>query len=155
VRGNEVTTDGRYVRLDRVSLEWPPSTAPTLLIGGRGPKTVQLAGELVDGVLLDMVTDPDVIRAAHRNLEAGRERGDSQTNREVFVYTEVDSTRSPVDLRDDVTHRIQEFGSAGAAVVIFQPTSENPDPTPIIDALAHWRDGRERSSRTDPGVSRV
>src|SRR5215213_5075912 len=47
VRGDEVTTDGRYVRLDGVSLDWVPDTTPTILIGGRGPKTLQLAGELV------------------------------------------------------------------------------------------------------------
>jgi alkanesulfonate monooxygenase SsuD/methylene tetrahydromethanopterin reductase-like flavin-dependent oxidoreductase (luciferase family) len=153
VRGEDVTTDGRYVRLDHVSLEWAPTTAPTILVGGRGPKTIQLAGELVDGVLLDGVTDPHVIRAARRNLEAGRKRGDLQTNPAVFVYTEVDSTRAPIDLRDDVADRIREFASAGAAAVIFQPTGEYPDPTPIINALADWTDGQERSSTTDSGVS--
>ena len=45
---------------------------PTLLIGARGPKSVALAGELADGVLLDTVIDPAVVRRAR---EAGRRPG--------------------------------------------------------------------------------
>jgi alkanesulfonate monooxygenase SsuD/methylene tetrahydromethanopterin reductase-like flavin-dependent oxidoreductase (luciferase family) len=33
LRGDEVSADGRYVRLDRVALDWPPSPAPAVLAG--------------------------------------------------------------------------------------------------------------------------
>ena len=62
--GETVDVQGRYVALDRVALDWPPAQPPRLLIGARGPKTVALAGEISDGVLLDTVTDPDVVRRA-------------------------------------------------------------------------------------------
>lgn len=51
--GDEVSVDGRYVKLDRVRLTFPPPEPPPLLVGGRGPRTLALAGELADGVILD------------------------------------------------------------------------------------------------------
>src|SRR6478735_8868802 len=62
--GETVSVAGRYVQLDGVSLDWPPPVPPTLLIGARGPRSVALAGEVSDGVLLDMVADPAVVRRA-------------------------------------------------------------------------------------------
>src|SRR5713101_5199800 len=34
-----VTVNGVYVRLDEVSLDWPPTSVPHLLVGARGQKT--------------------------------------------------------------------------------------------------------------------
>ena len=55
--GRRVEVEGRYVRLDGVALDFPPATRPPLLVGARGDKTVRLAGEVADGVLLDGVGD--------------------------------------------------------------------------------------------------
>ncbi len=64
LRGETVTVSGEYVRLDRVALDWPPTAVPPLLIGTRGPKTLALAGELDDGVVLDAGISPDGVRRA-------------------------------------------------------------------------------------------
>ncbi len=53
LHGRTVTMDGRYVQLRDVALDWPPPQVPPLLVGARGPKTVALAAELADGVILD------------------------------------------------------------------------------------------------------
>lgn len=53
--GAEVVVDRRFVHLDIVMLGWPPARQLGLLIGGRGRKTIRLAGEVADGVLLDSV----------------------------------------------------------------------------------------------------
>ena len=50
--GEEVTVRGRYVRLDRVRLDWPPVPGTPLWLGGIGPRTLELSGRLGDGVLL-------------------------------------------------------------------------------------------------------
>ncbi|MGJ3507652.1 LLM class flavin-dependent oxidoreductase [Enemella sp. A6] len=50
--GEEVSTEGRYVNLDRVRLNWPADPTPPILMGAEGPKTLALAGELGDGILL-------------------------------------------------------------------------------------------------------
>ena len=62
--GETVSTRGQYIRLDEVTLDWPPQTVPPLLVGARGPKTVALGGELADGLVLDAGIDPDGVRRA-------------------------------------------------------------------------------------------
>lgn len=46
-----VSVDGRYVQLDAVRLDWPPTRPPPLAMGGDGPKSVALAGELAETYL--------------------------------------------------------------------------------------------------------
>ena len=50
--GDTVTVSGRYVTLDDVRLDWPADPPPPLYLGGHGPRTLRLSGELGDGVLL-------------------------------------------------------------------------------------------------------
>src|SRR4051812_26232019 len=99
--GETVSVSGRYVSLDAVSLDWPPATPPTLLLGARGPKTIALAGELSDGVLLDSVTDPDVVRRA-REPVGPRSR--------VAAYTPIEPSLGAGALQD----WIAELERAGA-----------------------------------------
>ncbi|MGL1138597.1 LLM class flavin-dependent oxidoreductase, partial [Vibrio parahaemolyticus] len=42
--GDTVTTEGRYVKLRDVSLDWPPVVAPRVYAAAEGPKTLHLAG---------------------------------------------------------------------------------------------------------------
>jgi 5,10-methylenetetrahydromethanopterin reductase len=74
--GDELSVEGRYVHLDRVQLRWPPEEAPPLLIGGAKPKTLALAGELGDGVLLTSDAAPqeqrEVTRAAIATVRGAR-----------------------------------------------------------------------------------
>ncbi|WP_206051820.1 LLM class flavin-dependent oxidoreductase [Nocardioides ferulae] len=136
--GQEVTMEGRYVRLDRVRLDWPPQTPPRLLIGARGPRSVGLAGELTDGVLLDSVADADAVRRAHAELALGRDRGGRALDPRsaVCVYTEVDPMRTAAELNAAVAERVRELGGAGADSVIFQATGQHPSPVPLLEALA-------------------
>ena len=53
--GHEVTVAGRYVTLDRVRLDWPPEPGTPLLVGGGGPRTLELAGRVGDGILIGSV----------------------------------------------------------------------------------------------------
>ena len=70
--GEEVTTDGRYVRLSEVRLEYPSAQPYPILIGGTGPKTLRLAGEIADGVLLDSRYSTQTLGEALRHVAAGR-----------------------------------------------------------------------------------
>jgi alkanesulfonate monooxygenase SsuD/methylene tetrahydromethanopterin reductase-like flavin-dependent oxidoreductase (luciferase family) len=121
--GETVDVRGRYVSLDRVALDWPPDLPPRLLLGARGPKTVALAGEVTDGVLLDTVTDPDVVRRAREAVG-----GDAH----VAAYTPVE----PGLARQSVLDQVAELHSAGADSVILQGTDEQPGAAPLIAALA-------------------
>ncbi len=120
--GETVDVRGRYVSLDKVTLDWPPPSPPTLLIGARGPKTVALAGEVSDGVLLDTVTDLDVVRRARETV------GDKL----VVAYTPIEPGLPAGAVRDWVA----ELVSAGADSVILQGTDAHPDHAPLVEALA-------------------
>src|SRR4051794_20703868 len=60
LRGERVTVEGRYVRLDAVALDWPPTPAPAVLAGATGPRSVRLAGEAADGTILTSTSTPDM-----------------------------------------------------------------------------------------------
>ena len=77
LHGDTVTTHGRYVHLDDVALDWPPAVVPPLLVGGIRPRTIALAGELADGLILTGEVTPDDVRTAlgHFHRQRGRGRG--------------------------------------------------------------------------------
>ncbi len=134
LHGDAVTTDGRYVQLDQVKLDWPPEQAPPLLVGARGPRTLRLAGELADGVILDSVEGAGDLRAARELLAEGRAAAGRDGATQVTVFTEVDVAGGP--LRERLLERAAVLGEAGADSVVFHGTGERPDPGPYIAALA-------------------
>lgn len=66
LRGDEVTTTGRYVALDHVRLAHPPRVVPPLLAGVRGPRSLEVAGAHADGVLLAEPTTPEYVASVRR-----------------------------------------------------------------------------------------
>jgi alkanesulfonate monooxygenase SsuD/methylene tetrahydromethanopterin reductase-like flavin-dependent oxidoreductase (luciferase family) len=120
--GETVDVRGRYVSLDRVTLDWPPAEPPTLLLGARGPKSIALAGEISDGVLLDTITDPDVVRRARELVGAAK----------IYAYTPIEPGRT----REDIEAWVAVLQEAGADTVILQGTQEQPGHLPLIAALA-------------------
>ncbi|WP_425955875.1 LLM class flavin-dependent oxidoreductase [Xylanimonas sp. McL0601] len=72
LRGDRLTVSGRYVTLDDVALDWPPAEPPPVLSAGQGPRTLRLAGEVGDGVVLTGGTSPADARHAIGLVEEGR-----------------------------------------------------------------------------------
>jgi len=72
LHGETVTVTGDYVNLDQVALDWPPQQVPPLLVGARRAKTLALAGELADGLVLDAGISPDRVRRAIATANAAR-----------------------------------------------------------------------------------
>ncbi len=133
--GETVTVDGRYVHLDNVALDWPPARRPTLLIGARGPKTIELAGEIADGVLLDSVTDASVVRRARDLLDEARANAGRSGRGRLYVYTELDPRMQTTTLAADVSTWTAELTLAGADTVILQAPNDQPDPSAFVEAL--------------------
>lgn len=74
----EVTYDGELVHLDRVRLDvaygdTTPRDIP-LYVGATGPRMLELAGEICDGVVLNYVVPTDYIRRAVDHVAAGAAR---------------------------------------------------------------------------------
>jgi alkanesulfonate monooxygenase SsuD/methylene tetrahydromethanopterin reductase-like flavin-dependent oxidoreductase (luciferase family) len=117
LHGETVTISGDYVRLDGVALDWPPADVPPLLVGARGPKTLALAGELADGIVLDAdVGSPDGVRAAIAASAAKRPQ-------QVVVYVPI----AAGDAAADVARSIAEYADAGATTIALQPATDDPD----------------------------
>jgi alkanesulfonate monooxygenase SsuD/methylene tetrahydromethanopterin reductase-like flavin-dependent oxidoreductase (luciferase family) len=116
LHGETVTASGDYVRLDGVGLDWPPLDVP-MLVGGRGPKTLALAGELADGIVLDeAVASPDGVRSALTATAARRPH-------QVVVYVPIEAG----SVVADVARTISAYADAGATTVVVQPAPEDPD----------------------------
>ena len=149
LRGDAVTVSGQYVCLSDVALDWPPATVPPLLVGARGPKTLALAGELADGLVLDAGTSPPGVRQAVDRAAARRPHevvvyvlcgaGVGSTERieaELTKSSEPLSSRAAVGSPEEVAETVRSFTSAGATTVVLQPTAEDPDVAATIRLAA-------------------
>ena len=109
LHGQTVTTHGRYVHLDHVALDWPPVVVPKLLVGGIRPRTVALAGELADGVIIPGGNSSADVRAAVGHFRAGRgTRPGGHADVVVFVSVPADNAAA------DVAAVVSEYAGAGA-----------------------------------------
>lgn len=137
LRGHTVDAAGQFVQLAEVSLDWPPQQIPQLLIGARGPKTIRLAGEITDGVLIDQGGAVGV-GLASRLVAEGRAASGRGGNARIVAYTELDPTASA--LAQQIANRVGELAEAGADSVMLHSTAEHPDPEALIAALCSQRE---------------
>lgn len=147
--GEEVTTSGRYVTLDRVRLDWPPATAPHVYAAGEGPKTLHLTGEVADGTVLTGGTSVERAAQAVATIAAGRAEAGRDGRSETVVYlmagfggaeaesrvaSELTKWNMPHDQRlaavgdaSVVVEAAERFFDVGVDAVVLQPTSDEPD----------------------------
>jgi alkanesulfonate monooxygenase SsuD/methylene tetrahydromethanopterin reductase-like flavin-dependent oxidoreductase (luciferase family) len=151
--GEELTTDGRYVRLDHVRLDWPPDQPPPLYLGGSGPKSLRLAAELGDGVLLTNALSDEA------NAEVNRTIADVRGPGHPMVATLITATGPDASERlarelplwgarpeptvgvagdaDDIAGAIRRLGEIGATSVVIQPTADEPDLAGLIALIGN------------------
>jgi alkanesulfonate monooxygenase SsuD/methylene tetrahydromethanopterin reductase-like flavin-dependent oxidoreductase (luciferase family) len=151
--GRSVTTAGRYVRLDRVRLDWPPPAPPPVLAGGEGPRTLRLAGGHADGTILTGGTTPAQIARARGLLDEGRAEAGRTEPHPVTVYllaatgpdahSRVDAEgarwgwpstgdRAAAGSVGAVAAQVARWAAAGADTVVLQPTEDEPDPEAFV-----------------------
>jgi len=58
-----------------IKVSWPPRKVP-IVIACTGPKSLQLAGRIADGVMFQVGADPALVRYAMKNIERGAEQAD-------------------------------------------------------------------------------
>lgn len=73
LRGESVNVAGRYVSLTDVRLTHPPEVLPLIVAGVRGPRSLQLAAELADGVVLAEPVTPEYLAFVRRYTGADME----------------------------------------------------------------------------------
>ena len=101
----------------------------------RAARDARLAGEVADGVLLDSVTGPDVVRRGRALVDDGRQSAGRAGRAQVTVYTELDPTEPAATLTRQVDERVGVLIDAGADTVVLQATDEEPNPMPLVEAL--------------------
>ncbi|CAM5283024.1 LLM class flavin-dependent oxidoreductase [Streptomyces fumanus] len=153
LRGERVTTRGRYVRLDDVGLDWPPEGRVEVLAGATGPRSLRLAGEAADGTILTSTTPADGVRRARGLIEEGRAAAGRTEPHPVVVHLLAATGPGAADrLRAElaaegvdsvpglgvagdagtVAKAVERLAEAGADTVILQPTGDEPDPEGFV-----------------------
>ena len=142
LRGERVTVSGRYVRLDSVALDWPPLSPPPVLAGGERPRTLALAAEVADGVILTGGVPPErVAEFATRvvvNVHAatGPDAADRlERERERWGYPSMEGLAVSGDAAA-VAEGVRRWVDAGADSVVLQPTPDDPDPEGFVRFVA-------------------
>lgn len=139
LRGEKVSTQGRYVNLEDVELVWPSAEGP-LYVGAVGNKTLRLSGELADGAILTGGTTTEKIREARvqigdgktivvylhaatgpgaaERIEAERVKWGYEDGRDCYAVGDANA----------VAATVRRYAEAGADTVVLQPTPDDPDP---------------------------
>lgn len=150
LRGERLDTEGWYLRLDGVALDWPPTTPTSVLVGATGPRSLRLSGEIGDGTILTASTTCEGVRSARAEIETGRAAGGRTDDHPVTVYLltaigDGATERLEAEQRQstppafgvaggaaEVADVVLRLAEAGADTVVLQPTVDDPDPEAFV-----------------------
>lgn len=147
LRGERLTVDGRYVKLDDVALDWPPLTPPAVFSAAAGPRTLELSGRLADGTILDSTGTVERLHDARRVIDEARAAAGRVGAQPIVLYlltvTGPDAARRLAAMgRADtaavagdahaVAEAVRSWAAAGVDKVVLHPGPDNPDPVAFI-----------------------
>ncbi|NUT36231.1 MAG: LLM class flavin-dependent oxidoreductase [Hamadaea sp.] len=149
LRGEKVTTHGRYVHLDDVALVWPPGAdALEILVGAVGPKTLRLSGAYADGTILTGGTTAEQVRTAREHIGTpgpvvvylhAATGPDAEARMEAervrWGYDALEG-RAVVGDAAQIAAGVRRWAAAGATTVVLQPTPDDPDPEGFVRFVA-------------------
>ena len=134
LEGEEVTVDGTTFRLDGVALEAPPTTRIPVLAGVRGPRSMELAGRVADGVVLAEPVAPATVTWARESAGRGADfevaafapwlvLGERAPAREIMASILAPDLASPhhglrvLPFYDDMRDRLADGGASALATM--------------------------------------
>jgi len=157
LRGERVTTRGRYVTLDGVALDWPPPTAPPIHVGVVKARTLALAGAAADGTILTGGTTPERVREVRAALDAAGKAAGRTGRQPIVVYLQAatgptaaarmeaqrvrwgygpDADVVAMGDAKAVAETARRWVDAGTDTVVLQPTPDDPDPEGFVRFVA-------------------
>ncbi len=161
LNGERVSVQGRYVQLDEVALDWPPTPPPPLMLGGEGPKSLALAARLGDGNLLAGALTEEEISSACALISEHRATAMHPVVATVIAATGPDANErlvaerprwfkpadAPIGIAGDaatIAASIQRLAGLGVTSLCIQPTEDEPD----LEGFVHFL-GSEVKPRLD------
>lgn len=101
--GETVTQAGRVVHFHGGHLDFRARPTIPILIAGRGPRILELAGEVADGVIIGALLSPSTFDYAQRHVRAGAARSGRRFKRfETVVWAHTALDAEPARARDAV-----------------------------------------------------
>lgn len=125
VAGEQVSRAGRYVQLDAVQLRWPPEVVPPLLVGAIRERSLALAGELGDGVILTEGADVDAARSRIAAVREARAAAGRDGEPEAVVFLSVPSSASSAAIAAQI-RALAEVGATSVAVCLVDEVGGPP-----------------------------
>ena len=108
--GERVNFEGEFYRLKNFRLLMPPPREPVpIYLGALGPRMLQLAGEIADGVLLNWIP-PEAIPESVRHVEVGAKRaGRGLEGFEIASFIRVSVSDDPEPARQWLAREITGY----------------------------------------------
>ncbi|MEU5090633.1 LLM class flavin-dependent oxidoreductase [Streptomyces sp. NPDC021356] len=145
LRGEPGPANGRYVQCEGVVLTETPATEaiPPVLLGVRGPRSPQAAGEVADGLLLAEPAAPSYIATSLQHMDASA--ASATGDREIVTYD-----AAAVDDEEAALAR----GRAGVEAVGEPEWAAHIDPVPFAAELRAHRAARPERPHVRPDPAR-
>lgn len=139
--GETLSIDGRYVQLDNVTLEFPPSSHVPISLGVRGPVSMRLSGEIANGTIIAEGPSPDEIAGLRASIDEGRAAAGRSDHHRLtafmgfFIGDVAELPPPPADIvpgweasgsADEVVAGCQAMLDAGIDCLVFVPFGD-PD----------------------------
>ena len=96
-----------------IKVSWPPRKIP-VVIACTGPKSLQLAGRIADGVLFQVGSDPALVRYAKKNIEIGAKQAGRELSA-IKLYQRLACVVS--DDREQVLAEARGYASVAAGTI--------------------------------------
>ena len=123
--GEEVNFDGQDIKVS-----WPPCKVP-VVIACSGPRSLQLAGRIADGVLFQVGADPDLVLYAKKNIGIGARQAGRDLS-EIKLYQRLAFAVS--EDREQVRAEARGYASV-AAGTIYEAVPEEDIPASLRSDL--------------------
>jgi probable F420-dependent oxidoreductase len=137
--GERVTFEGEFYRIRGFRMAGAPPKEPVkIYLAALGPKALELAGEIADGVLLNWLA-PETVPAAIARLEAGARRaGRTLDGFEIAAFVRTCVTDDPDAARQWLARDLTGYATVDAYANFLRTSGFAPE----IDALqAAWKAG--------------
>jgi 5,10-methylenetetrahydromethanopterin reductase len=123
---------GETARFDGtdIKVSWPARKVP-VVIACTGPRSLQLAGRIADGVLFQVGSDPALVRYARKNIEIGAARAGRDVG-EIRLYQRLACAVS--EDREQVRNEAKGYASV-AAGTIYSGIPKDDIPVPLWEDL--------------------